>query len=209
LTVKAYHSPKPHKVTPEKLIQSLREPGFMAVMIGVFLFTFGLFCVLTYITVQAISTGMDPSLAQYLPAILNAARYLVIPPNPITCPNTKTSLFGRLASGFAADKYGKYNVFIVVCYITGIVFLALWLPASGNGAIIKFAVLFGFFSGSYVSLIRALVVQISPPKEIGFRTGLVFSLPACGGLKPVKLMEKFSQIPVVGMDWRYLRVSSV
>ena len=82
----------------------------------------------------------------------------------------------------AADKFGKYNVFIVVCYITGIVVLALWIPASGNAAIITFAILFGFFSGAYVSLIPALVAQISPPKEIGFRTGLVFLLSSFGGL---------------------------
>lgn len=60
--------------------------------------------------------------------------------------------------------------------------LALWIPASSKQAIIAFSVLFGFFSGAYVSLIAALIVQISPLREIGIRTGLVFLLASIGGL---------------------------
>jgi MFS transporter, MCT family, aspergillic acid transporter len=73
-------------------------------------------------------------------------------------------------------------VFIIVCYTTGILILALWIPAAGNVAIILFAVFFGFFSGAYVSLGPALVAQISPVKEIGFRTGLLFLISSFGGL---------------------------
>lgn len=60
--------------------------------------------------------------------------------------------------------------------------LALWIPANSDQAIVTFAVLFGFFSGAYVSLIAALIVQISPLREIGIRTGLVFLLASIGGL---------------------------
>lgn len=70
----------------------------------------------------------------------------------------------------------------MVCYITGIVVLTLWLPATSNDAIISFAALFGFFSGAYVSLIAALIVQVSPLSEIGIRTGLMFLLASIGGL---------------------------
>lgn len=92
------------------------------------------------------------------------------------------SLFGRAGSGFVADKMGRYNIFIIVCYLTGIWILALWIPAATTGARIAFAALFGFFSGAYVALIPALVVQISPFTEIGFRTGLVFFACSFGGL---------------------------
>jgi MFS family permease len=60
--------------------------------------------------------------------------------------------------------------------------LGLWIPASSTAARIAFATLFGFFSGAYVALIAALVVQVSPPSEIGFRTGLVFLASSIGGL---------------------------
>ena len=72
-------------------------------------------------------------------------------------------------------------MFIICNYATGIIILALWIPATSQAAIIAFAVLFGFFSGAYFSLIGALVANISPLQEIGFRTGITFlvaSVPA-------------------------------
>lgn len=96
--------------------------------------------------------------------------------------NPSHSLFGRMTSGIASDKIGKFNAFILSCYATGIFTLALWIPGNTNGSIIAFAALFGFTSGAYVSLIAALVAQISPPQEIGFRTGLVFLVCSLPGL---------------------------
>lgn len=74
MTVRAFAAPNPRKIPPKQLMQPLRELGFVTLMVGIFLFTFGLFCVLTYVTVQAISARMDSALAQYLISILNAAR---------------------------------------------------------------------------------------------------------------------------------------
>ncbi len=89
---------------------------------------------------------------------------------------------GRLFAGFLGDKIGRYNVFVVVCYLSGVWILALWLPGTSDAALIAFAVLFGFFSGAYVSLITPLVMQISPMAELGFRTGIVLFVTAVGGL---------------------------
>lgn len=95
---------------------------------------------------------------------------------------TEVSLFGRILSGVAADKVGKYNVFVIACGVAGIFTLGMWIPATGNAALIVFAVIFGFTSGAYVSLIGGLVAQISPLPEIGFRSGLVFLVGSIGGL---------------------------
>ena len=77
---------------------------------------------------------------------------------------------------------GAYNIFGVVCYLAGILILALWIPATGNAAIIVFAVLFGFSSGAYVALAAALVVKISPFPQIGYRIGLIFLFASVSGL---------------------------
>jgi MFS family permease len=53
------------------------------------------------------SAGMSSGLVSYLIPILNAG-----------------SLFGRLAVGFLSDKVGRYNIFIIVCYLS-----ALWIFA--------------------------------------------------------------------------------
>ncbi|EED11592.1 monocarboxylate permease, putative [Talaromyces stipitatus ATCC 10500] len=109
---------------------------------------------------------MDPNIAQYLLAMLNAG-----------------SLFGRLIAGALADTLGAYNIFTFVCYLSGILVLALWIPGTGNAAVIAFAVIFGFTSGAYASLIANLIVKISPNfKVIGYRTGLAFLFGSIGGL---------------------------
>lgn len=74
LTVRSRTPPSPKAATKAQLVQPFKEPGFVAVMIGIFLFTTGFFVPITYLTLQAIEAGMDPNLAQYLIAILNAAR---------------------------------------------------------------------------------------------------------------------------------------
>jgi MFS family permease len=165
LTVRAYHPPTPQKVTAAQLVKPFTEPRYMFLLVGFFLFTFGNFIPITFLPVQALASGMDPDLVQYLLPILNAA-----------------SLFGRLISGFYSDKVGRFNVFIIVCSLAGVWILALWLPDTSTAATIAFAALFGFFSGAYVSLIAPLIMQVSPMSEIGFRTGLIFLFASIAGL---------------------------
>ncbi|WAO91276.1 Transporter mch4 [Fusarium falciforme] len=64
----------------------------------------------------------------------------------------------------------------------GSLFGRLLIPTITNASLIAFAVLFGFSSGAYVSLITPLVMQISPPNEIGLRTGIIFFVNAVAGL---------------------------
>lgn len=166
LTVRAYRPPpQAQKVTWAQLAKPFQEIQFILTAIGFFFFSYGFFAVVNYLPVQAISAGMNPNLVNYLLPILNAG-----------------SLFGRLFSGFLGDKLGRYNIFIFVCYLSGLWVLALWLPDTSNAALVAFSALFGFFSGAYVSLITPLIIQISPMAEIGFRTGLVLFLTSLGGL---------------------------
>ena len=93
-----------------------------------------------------------------------------------------SSLVGRIVPGILSDKFGRYNVFVLVSFLTAILVLALWLPASGNVALILFAGFFGFASGAFISLGPALVVQISPIHKIGIRQGLLFAVMSVGAL---------------------------
>ena len=60
--------------------------------------------------------------------------------------------------------------------------LALWIPASNDDARIAFATLYGFFTGAYVTLLPALVADISPFSELGTRTGIIFFASAITGV---------------------------
>lgn len=63
-----------------------------------------------------------------------------------------------------------------MCGFSGVVVLALWLPATSDAAIVTFAALYGFSSGAFVSLIPALLAEISDMRELGLRAGLEFAV---------------------------------
>nr|WNT93880.1 putative MFS transporter [Emericellopsis sp.] len=165
MTVRSRTPPSSQQLSKAQIVQPFKEPAYVLLLCGFLCITYGIFVPINYLPAQAISVGMAPGLAQYLPAILNAA-----------------SLFGRVISGILGDKVGRYNVFVVVCYLSSIWILALWIPDSSNTGIIVFAALFGFTSGAYISLISPLVAQVSPMAEIGWRMGLVFAISSVGAL---------------------------
>ena len=71
---------------------------------------------------------------------------------------------------------------IVISALTGILILALWLPATGNIPIILFAALFEIGSGAGIGFTPVLAAQIAPIQEIGVSTGTAFSLSAFSAL---------------------------
>lgn len=71
---------------------------------------------------------------------------------------------------------------ILTTFFCATIVLGLWLPSRGNTAIIIFAVLYGFSSGTFVSLIPALVAQVSNIREIGVRNGTGFFVISVAGL---------------------------
>jgi MFS transporter, MCT family, aspergillic acid transporter len=72
-------------------------------------------------------------------------------------------------------------MFTIACALSGIMELAVWIPAQTQSVSIAFAALFGFASGAFVGLSAALPMSVSPPVEVGYRLGLVYlvvSVPA-------------------------------
>lgn len=63
---------------------------------------------------------------------------------------------------------------IVLTTLAGTLNLALWLPSTGNAAIIVYAVFYGFASGCFFSILPAMVAQISDVRQLGVRTGSMY-----------------------------------
>ncbi|KAK3060548.1 hypothetical protein LTS18_008309, partial [Coniosporium uncinatum] len=147
LTVRSRTPPHPRPLSLTEFIVPLKEPPFILVTVGSFLFFLGMLLPINYIIVYARRPpiNMSASLSSYLVPILNAA-----------------SLFGRVLPGYVGDKVGRFNTIIAMSFFTSIVCLALWIPASGNAATIVFATLYGFGSGTFVSMAPAVVAQITP-----------------------------------------------
>jgi MFS family permease len=73
------------------------------------------------------------------------------------------SFFGRWIPGFYADKIGRYNTIILSVTLNIIAVLCIWLPAGNTTAgFVMFALLFGFASGSNVSLTPVCISQLCP-----------------------------------------------
>lgn len=94
---------------------------------------------------------------------------------------------------------------IVFSYLSGILVLALWLPARANAPIIVFSALYGFGSGAFVSLAPALIAQISDLREVGIRNGTCFSIisiaaltgsPIGGALVPDMLHGSYEKLQI-------------
>lgn len=164
-TVKSRLPPQPKPLVVTDYLDSFKDPVYSLILCGSFLFFWGMFLPFTFIILQARHAGMDPNLTPYLLPIINAV-----------------SIFGRILPSFAADKLGRFNVTIVITALSAIFTLALWIPGTTTAAIVAYAVLFGFVSGSFISMSPTLIAQISDIRQIGVRMGLAYSIQSFGAL---------------------------
>ena len=141
------------------------EIPFLLLTIGSLFLYFGAFLPFNFIIVQAKEEGMSTNLASYLIPIINAA-----------------SIFGRILPAHLGDVYGVFNVCIIFTLFSGVISLALWLPAASNAPVIVFALLYGFASGLTLAIIPALVASISDIQKLGFRVGMLYAFSAFGAL---------------------------
>ena len=124
----------------------------------------GLYGPLYYIGPYAVQEGItNENLAFYLLPIINAA-----------------SIFGRTIPNLLADLVGPLNVLFPCTTIAAILALA-WIGIHNLPGIIVFALIYGFFSGGFVSLPPVTVVTLTKDmRKIGTRMGQCFFLAALG-----------------------------
>ncbi|KAB8233366.1 major facilitator superfamily domain-containing protein [Aspergillus alliaceus] len=138
-------------------ITLLKEKQFAFYTVGAFLAMWGLWAPFDYISGMAINAGLSPSLALYLISLINA-----------------TSVPGRLLPPHLADRIGHFNVLTMASFGTGASILALWLPFNYHplhAGIIVFALVYGFVSGSLVSLLMPCVAKVGSLETLGVRFG--------------------------------------
>ena len=107
------------------------------------------------------------------------------------------SCIGRLTAGIAADCLGRYNTMIISLFLCAVSALCFWLPdilisdLPNTSLLMIFVLLFGFVSGSNVSLLPVCLGQLCETQEYGryYATcytvvsfGVLISIPATGGL---------------------------
>ena len=133
-----------------------RNRVFVLTTAGVFFIEWALFIPLSYMSSYALAAGVSPTFSYQLLAILNAG-----------------SFFGRWAPGYMADLFGRFNTMIITVALCQISVLAVWLTSSpedgsrGIAQLVIFCVLFGFASGSNISLTPVCVGQLCGTEVFG------------------------------------------
>ncbi|KAF2490826.1 MFS general substrate transporter [Lophium mytilinum] len=144
---------------------AFREIPYTVFSIAEFLGFIGIYIPFFYIQSYALDRGVNPHLVFYLVTILNAA-----------------SIFGRLGPNYVADRIGPLNVLIPCCIITALLGFC-WIAIDSTAGIVVFCILYGFFSGAFVTLPPTIIVGLSPSLSVlGARMGMSFSLAAFGSL---------------------------
>ncbi|KAI5235519.1 MFS general substrate transporter [Aureobasidium subglaciale] len=143
-----------------------REPAFTVYVIGSTIAFLGTWTPFVYIEVYALSYGITSrELAFYLLPIITAG-----------------SIFGRVGPNLIAARIGLFNVVVPCLFITGSLAFCL-IFAKTQASLIAISCLYGFFSGSIVSIIPALGVFISPSRAvIGTRIGMACATIGLGML---------------------------
>lgn len=165
LTVKSRMPPMRKPFLLSDYTGGFKDPAYVFTLIGGFMFFWGMFLPFNYIILQARDAGMEENLTTYLLPIINAV-----------------SIFGRIIPGILGDRFGKYNIMLIVSALTGIIVFALWIPGTSTAAIIAFAIIYGFTTGGFISLTPALVAQIVDIRLLGTRVGTLFAVSSFAGL---------------------------
>ncbi|KAF4945717.1 hypothetical protein FGADI_11720 [Fusarium gaditjirri] len=145
----------PSRKTSFFLIEPFKNPLYLLVIASLFFLFIGMFAPLFFIPTYAVSRGVNPTLASYLLAITNAA-----------------STFGRIIPGVLADKYGRLNMYSLGGLCTGVVILCM-NEAKTTAALVIYALVFGFCSGTIISGVSAAFTLVSKdPRNNGTYMGM-------------------------------------
>jgi MFS family permease len=140
-------------------LAAFKEPPYALFVLGTFLGFMGLYVVFFYVQTYAIQDNItNENMAFYLLSVLNAG-----------------SVFGRIIPNYIADRTGPLNMIIPCALMSGVLALCL-IAAHSLAPVIVICALYGFFSGSFVSLPPTILVHLTANRAmIGTRMGMCFT----------------------------------
>ncbi|KKK22711.1 hypothetical protein P175DRAFT_0508052 [Aspergillus ochraceoroseus IBT 24754] len=145
-----------------KLVQlsAFEEFPFVLYAISMFIGFLGFYNFLFYVQSYAIETGIVNShLGFYLISMLNAG-----------------STLGRILPNFIADHTGPMNMLTPAVTVTSILSF-VWIGVHTAPGIIILSVLYGIFSGGFVSLPPVVMITLTKDlRDLGTRLGMLFGI---------------------------------
>lgn len=176
----ASSSPAPFHVS--RLVPvSLLQPGpVLTLAIACFFYFLGVFIPYNYLVVEAEDGGDGQQSANNLLVILSATRYFSSSPTSYNISLTQTnSTVGRVMPGWLGDRYGRFNTTIAFTFFSVFLVFCVWIAAPWKSGRIAFAALYGFGSGTFVSMVPTLIAQVCPDmSKLGLYLGAVYLIIA-------------------------------
>lgn len=147
-------------------LAAFKEAPYAVFCIAMFFGYVGFFGPIFYVQSYAIDEKLlSENLAFYLVPILNAA-----------------SVPGRIVPSVLAIRTGPLNMLLPAATTTGILSL-IWIGIRNAPEIIIFSVLYGFFSGGFVSLPAVALTSLTPDfRRLGTRMGMCSVICSLGSL---------------------------
>lgn len=135
--------------------QLLRDPAYLAIILSGFVVCLGLYFPMFAVQSFALEHGISSGLAAWLLSIINLS-----------------SVFGRTIPNWLADRFGTLELYVPCTAAAGALVFALG-AATNPGGIVIVCILYGFFSGSIVSLYFPTVCALDPNTgSTGVRLGI-------------------------------------
>jgi len=158
LTVKS--APTPTQRGPLSDLKILPDARFSLLSGGSCLAALGFFIPFFYIVDYARHLSISEHTSFYVLAVLNAGGVL-----------------GRIAPAALSDAIGCFNLLAPSAFLCGLSCIILWfVTAKSLATLMLFAAIYGFFSGSFISLVNPCVAQISHIRQIGTRIGMLYTM---------------------------------
>ena len=141
-----------------------RDMRFTLTTAAIFLIEWGLFIPISYISSYSLDHGFSTEFSYQILSVLNAG-----------------SFFGRCVPGLFADHLGRFNILIATVAMCVLCNSCLWLPANNSLALLViYALLFGFASGSNISLTPVCIGQLCKTENYGRYYATCYSIVSFG-----------------------------
>ncbi|KAJ3343603.1 hypothetical protein HDU93_007484 [Gonapodya sp. JEL0774] len=146
-------------------VSYFRDRRFVLLYVAFFFFQFGFMVPFAYIPSYAKSVGLTSGQGSFILGLTNGA-----------------SAVGRIVLGLSADNLGHLNAFTLCELIAPLSALLIWPFCKSFGTLSAFAVVFGFFSGGFISLMPTTIASVFGSEGLGSRMGMQFTSSLFGAL---------------------------
>ncbi|KAK3383632.1 major facilitator superfamily domain-containing protein [Lasiosphaeria ovina] len=174
--------------SPHPDIRIFNNKAFVWTATAAFLLELAIFIPMTYISGYTLSKGFSQAFSFNIVAIINA-----------------TSVVGRVVGGYWADSLGPFNTSVAAVCVSIFACFGILLPAGGTKpGIVIFALLFGFASGSNISLVPVSVSRLCTTQAYGRYYGTCYTVVSMAVLVAVPIASRV--VPLDRGDYRGLVV---